>query len=164
MGLVYSSNYELFTRTDTLSLADCKVACLNDPLCVHVTHKTNCHMYKKACTCGHNATQHKYKLSRDTNGKQLAIHTSTDYHLSTCSDKCTDTALCKEFTVKANGDCVLYDKCNSLTSTGSVVSDHYQRRDCELVNTCAKDPNTISIPSGGWDTTQKDETPNRGSK
>jgi hypothetical protein len=121
-------------------------------------------MYKKACTCSHNSTQHKYKVTRTGTGKQLAIHTNTDYHFSTCSAKCTDTANCKEFTVKSNGDCALYDKCVSYPSTGSTVSDHYKRMDCQLINKCDTDPNTISIPPGGWDMTQKDETPNRGSK
>lgn len=164
VSLTSSSNYELYTRTDTLSLADCKTACQNDPSCLHVTHNTSCHLYKKACTCAHNSTQHKYLFSRNSNGRTLATFTNTDYHLSTCSDKCVDTDHCKEFTVKANGDCVLYDKCNSLSSTGSTVSDHYIGRECELVNKCDTDPNTISIPAGGWDTTQQDETPNRSSK
>ena len=84
------------------------------------------------------------------------------YHQTTCSDKCLANNLCKEFTVKDNGHCVLYDKCPSLSTTGTTVSDHYKRADCELVNKCDLDPNTITIPAvGGWKKTNVNETPTR---
>jgi len=106
-------------------------------------------------------TQDKYTLTRDS-GTTIATLSDKDYHQTTCSDKCFENKLCKEFTVLANGDCVLYDKCHSLASTGTVVSDHYKRADCELINKCDLDPNTITIPTnGGWKKTNLNESPTR---
>ena len=104
----------------------------------------------------------KYTLERSTNGQTLATFTDQVYHLSSCSDKCTANVQCEEFSVKADGKCILYDKCPTVSSTGSVVSDHYKRVDCELVNKCDLDPNVITIPAlNGWDTTIENETPTR---
>ena len=46
-----------------------------------------------------------------------------------------------------------------MLSIGAVVSDHYIRADCELVNHCSEDPNVIS--NINWNTAQVINSPTR---
>ena len=102
----------------------------------------------------------KYVLNRGAEGTLLET-VSGHNHLSACSKKCMANSVCREFTVKSNS-CLLYDKCTYSNTASSTFSDHYKRMDCELVNRCAVDPNTITNPStNGWSTSQTDSTPTR---
>jgi hypothetical protein len=155
----YSSNYAYYHRSYKLSLSDCKAECVADRDCLLIVHHTSCHLYHSPCNCGYNRDQRKYIFNRNRHANQLALHSNTAYHLSTCSAKCTATSGCNEFTVRNTGHCELWKACPKYETTGARVSDHYRRVDCQMIDRCNTDPNTITNIS--WNTKYENKNPTR---